>query len=385
MNRFIVLLLFKLMLFSSSSLAQKRQAISLQWKIAGQLPGIHGQAAIGIAGPLVGIHNNVLILGGGANFPQDMPWKGGKKEYYDDIYVFEKNGDSIVAIDKKFHLPFALGYVANCSTSQGIICAGGENAVGLSNNVWLLQWNEKAKEIAIKNLPDLPFPVTNASISSIDNQVYLIGGELVEGVSNKFMHLDLNNLNIGWTQLHSLPKSISHAVMVVQADRNHNCIYVIGGRKKNENAASDLYQSVYQYDLVANQWKEKKHLPYTLSAGTGLAINSHYILLFGGDRGETFHKTEVLIAAINAEKNESKKAQLIQKKEALQISHPGFSKEVLLYNTVKNKWTKVDCIPYPVPATTTAVLWDNNIIIPCGEIKAGVRTPWILSATWSGL
>jgi hypothetical protein len=30
-------------------------------------------------------------------------------------------------------------------------------------------------------------------------------------------------------------------------------------------------------------------------------------------------------------------------------------------------------------------LWNNNIIIPCGEIKAGVRTPRILSATWSGL
>ncbi len=384
MNRFILLLLTELMLFSFTTIAQKGPSIALQWNIAGELPHTDGHPALGIAGPLVGIHNNVLIVGGGANFPDGMPWDGGKKKYYDELFVFRKNGDSLIAINKKFHLPVALAYVANCSTFQGLICAGGENADGLSNKVWQIQWNDKANDLVVNHLPDLPFALANASITSVGNQVYFAGGELSTGVSNKFLRLDLDKLNEGWKELPSLPKEVSHAIMVVLSDGNNNCIYVIGGRKKNENAASDLYQSVFKYDLLSNQWKERKPLPYALSAGTGLAISEHSILLFGGDRGATFYKTEELIVAINAEKNESKKEQLIQQKKQLQISHPGFSKEVLLYNTLKNKWTGVGCFPYPVPATTTAVLWDGDIIIPSGEIKAGIRTPQILRASIEG-
>ncbi|MGN6402318.1 MAG: kelch repeat-containing protein [Flavisolibacter sp.] len=381
MNRLTTFLLSILMLFSFSSLAQKKQAIALQWKIAGELPAANGLTSLGIAGPVAGVHNNVLIVGGGANFPYGMPWRGGAKKYYDDVFVFEKNKDSIVYTSQTFHLPFTLAYTANCSTPQGIVCAGGENAEGLSKKVMLLQWNEKAKDLAIKDLPDLPFAVTNASITYTNGLIYLAGGEIVHGVSNHFLSLDLNNIEGGWKQLPSLPRSVSHAVMVVQSNGHHNCIYLIGGRKKKENTPSDLYASVFQFDFTTNQWTEKKSLPYALSAGTGIATGNNSILLFGGDRGETFHKTELLITAINAEKDSVKKQQLIQQKAALQASHPGFSKEILLYNTIENKWMKDGCIPFHVPATTTAVMWGGDVIIPSGEIKAGVRTPQILMAT----
>jgi N-acetylneuraminic acid mutarotase len=51
---------------------------------------------------------------------------------------------------------------------------------------------------------------------------------------------------------------------------------------------------------------------------------------------------------------------------------------VLQYNTITDEWKAVGTIPFPVPATTTAVLWDNEVVIPSGEIRAGVRTPNIL-------
>jgi N-acetylneuraminic acid mutarotase len=53
---------------------------------------------------------------------------------------------------------------------------------------------------------------------------------------------------------------------------------------------------------------------------------------------------------------------------------------VLLYDTRKDEWKAAGCISYDSPVTTTAVKWNNKIIIPGGEIKAGVRTPQILSA-----
>ena len=117
------------------------------------------------------------------------------------------------------------------------------------------------------------------------------------------------------------------------------------------------------------------------AVGPGIAVGKNQILLFGGDEGETFNKTETLIMAIANEKDEVKKNALIEQKNKLQMAHPGFKPEVLLYNTVTNNWSQLANIPFPSAATTTAVLWGKCIFIPSGEIKAGVRTAQILLGT----
>ena len=115
-----------------------------------------------------------------------------------------------------------------------------------------------------------------------------------------------------------------------------------------------------------------------MSAGTGIALSPHSILLFGGDKGETFHQAETLIAAIADEKNEEKKQQLNQQKIQVQASHPGFSNQVLEYNTLHETCQILDSIPFPSPVTTVTFPFKNYVIIPSGEIKAGVRSPHIL-------
>ncbi|GAA4750405.1 hypothetical protein [Flavisolibacter ginsenosidimutans] len=380
MNRLTILLL-TLMAFSFSSLAQTKQAVSLQWKITGELPATSGQEkALGFAGPVAGENNGVLMVGGGSNFPGAAPWLGGRKTYYNDGYVFKKNSNDSFVLHKAFKLPFNLAYSACVSTSQGIVCAGGESENGPTDKVLLIQWNNEINDAVFKNLPALPLALTNASATFLNGCIYIAGGETASGVSDGFFYLDLKKLNEGWKALPSLPKAISHAVMVVQWNGQRNCIYLLGGRKKNTNAPSDLYASVFQFDFVANKWSEKHSLPYAMSAGTGVATGKNFILLFGGDKGETFHKTEVLIAAIAAEKDSAKKEQLNQQKAALQATHPGFSKDILVYDAKKDQWAKDGCIPFPVPVTTTAIKWGNEVLIPGGEIKAGVRTPQILSA-----
>jgi N-acetylneuraminic acid mutarotase len=296
------------------------------------------------------------------------------------VYVLEeRNKSKFNWVDPgKFKLNQKIAYGASVSTANGIICIGGENEKGISRSVFLLQWDAVNKKIMIKNLPDLPLAMTNMTATVNKKIVYIAGGEILNGVSDQFYSLDLNKISEGWKRLPVLPKPISHAVMVVQSNGDHSCIYLIGGRKKNTNGISDLYFSVYEFDLKKNEWKEKKSLPYALSAGTAIANGTTNILLFGGDKGETFHQTEILIAAINAEKDETKKQELIQQKNKLQRSHPGFSNEVLSYNTFKDEWKLIDKIPAATPVTTTAVKWGNRVFIPSGEIKAGVRTPQIL-------
>lgn len=379
MKQIVLYYIALLTTISGCMITKKRTINHIDWKAAAMLPAGAGKQ-LGLAGMYAGVSNHVLMVAGGANFLDSMPWLGGKKKYYNDVYIYQKDDKgNIKSIDKTFHLPFPIAYGASCSAANGIVCAGGENENGLSNKVLLMQWNSTTREVIFKDLPYLPVAVSNPSIAVYGNMVYLAGGETTAGVSNQFLSLDVNNNLRGWKQLPALPKPVSNAVMVVQSDENNNLIYLIGGRKKNVNSISDLYSSVYQFDLEDNQWKEKTPLPYTLSAGTGLATGTHYILLFGGDKGETFHKTEKLIAAINTEKDEAKKQQLIKQKAEVQSTHPGFSKEVLLYNTLTDEWKIAGSIPFEGQVTTTAVKWGEDIVIPGGEIRAGVRTTQIIA------
>jgi N-acetylneuraminic acid mutarotase len=145
--------------------------------------------------------------------------------------------------------------------------------------------------------------------------------------------LDMKKPQDGWQEMAALIKPTSHAVMISQNDK----IYLIGGRMKTKSGISELYSSMYVYSITDNKWSNVKSLPYAISAGTGISIGENEIILFGGDKGETFHKTEKLISEINAEHDNAKKEALIKQKADLQSSHPGFSNEVLRYNSHKNE------------------------------------------------
>ena len=374
MYRFPISLLVAFIIFMIPAIAQKKKVVSIKWDIAGALPApADHQKSIGVAGAVIGMHAGFLFVAGGANFPDKMPWEGGIKRYHSEGYVFKRNTDGKFELYKTFRLPDAMGYSANCSTPFGVVAAGGENENGYSQKVFLIKWDAISDNTEISELLSLPFAVTNASVSCIGKKIYLAGGECGATVSDKFLFLDLDKTNAGWQTLPSVPKPVSHAVMAVQEEG----IFLIGGRKRNAGGLSELYASNWRFDLKSNRWMKQKSLPYALSAGTGISF-ANDILLLGGDKGKTFSKTESLIVDIANAKDENKKQELIQEKNKLQASHPGFSKEILLYNIKKNCWKKMGSMQMEAPVTTTAVLWNKEVIIPAGEIRAGVRTPRII-------
>lgn len=368
------------MIYSAAGCSLSKEAGVTSWRIGGELPPLPGQdRSLGVAGPLTGIVQDLLIVGGGANFPDSMPWLGGKKKYYDEVYVLRRGDKGMLQLHKTFRLPFPLAYAANVTLPAGIVSAGGDNEQGVSRKVLLLRWDNDADSLVVNYLPDLPEAVTNASLAAIGNVVYLAGGETATGVSQRFYSLDMDNSAAGWQFLPDLPKPVSHAVMVAQSTGDYPCIFLMGGRKRNPGSTSDLYSSVFRYDPQSKEWTPRHPLPYSLSAGTGLATSENGILLFGGDRGETFHKTESLIAAIAKERDGQREKELNDQKIALQSGHPGFSQEVLRYRIKEDAWTVEGTLPFETPVTTSAVKWGNEVILPSGEIRAGVRTPRILA------
>ena len=369
------------MLNNMPAVAQSKKVISIEWKTIAELPPFRDQSkSIGVAGPIVGVINDKLIVAGGANFPDKMPWQGGKKIYYNNISIFNKEKEQVFQEKIQNSLTSNIAYAANCITPLGVVYAGGENELGLSDKVYLLQWDEASNSMRQTKLPDLPVETTNGSLVCIDNTIYFLGGETLTNTTNQFYSLNLIKINQGWMTLPVLPKPLSNMVVVAQYLNGQKQIYLMGGRAKQKNGISDFSSDVYSFDIHLKIWDKKKSLPYPLSAGTGAVFSEKYILLFGGDRGERFNKVEQTISNINLEKDELRKENLISIKNKLLESHPGFSNEILLYNTQKNIWLSNGFIPFNTSVTTNLVQWGDEIIIPSGEIKAGVRTPRIISA-----
>src|SRR5699024_6474728 len=116
-------------------------------------------------------------------------------------------------------------------------------------------------------------------------------------VSDKIYHLNLNQSERGWGTLTILPHPTTHTVLYAAK----NNLYLVGGRKSNPDSTSTLFDDVFRYNLENQECNQKASLPYALSAHTGVTWNDSTLLVFSGDQGKTFHKTEVLIMEIARE------------------------------------------------------------------------------------
>nr|MBD3621868.1 hypothetical protein [Sunxiuqinia sp.] len=56
--------------------------MKITWDIFSEVPASNGmREQRGVAGPVTGVHQNRLVVAGGANFNGRMPWQGGVKKY----------------------------------------------------------------------------------------------------------------------------------------------------------------------------------------------------------------------------------------------------------------------------------------------------------------
>ena len=150
-------------LISSTTHAQQ-----FEW---GDLPVLPG--GLGFGGPFAGTHNGALIVAGGANFPNGMPWDGGTKVWYDDIHVLE-SGD--VAWNSESSLPHPMAYGISISTPQGLIVAGGNDTDAVYADVWLLKWDADAKKVVVDTLPSLPKASVFHAGALLRQTVYVAAG-----------------------------------------------------------------------------------------------------------------------------------------------------------------------------------------------------------------
>lgn len=386
MMRYFLLPLF-LFLSLATHANKVNPFINFDWKELATIPPSNGNSVQpGLAGAFTGVHNNALIIAGGANFPTRMVWEGGTKVYHKDIYILEKKANDGYQwfVEKRFSLPRKVAYGLTVTTEKGLACIGGMNGSKILKDAFLLKWDDSKKEVEIENLPPLPMPFANMSGGKIGNKIY-VAASSDETESKYFGSLDLSNLEAGWQELpvwEGSPRT--HAVGVVQNAGEIDCFYLFKGRFKGENHTSTMLADSYVYNPVSNKWTAlKTEADFHLAAGTGIAAGANHVLLFGGDDGKTFNRLEQLGTEINASSDTFLQNKIIAERDHILKTHPGFSKHIWAFHTITQTWTKVGELPFQTQVTTTALKWGNQILIPSGEIAPSVRTPKISALTLS--
>jgi N-acetylneuraminate epimerase len=315
----------------------------------------------GWAGMYGGVSNGVLFCMGGANFPDKRPWEGGKKKWYDNIFMLQ-DGKAWVKLEEK--LPSPLAYGVSISFNEYIILIGGYNESFYSDKVIAYKWN--GRSLQIFNYPDLPVPLANMAGTIVKNLAIIAGGSSSSAgkAINKCYALDLENIQTGWFELPSWPGR--ERVMPVCAAYNDKfylfsgeTVSVSNGKKQFRHILQDAYRlTIVRSDAKwTGSWEELAPMPKGIDAGgSPLPVLKNGTMVFWGgvDALTALHKDPSL--------------------------EQGVSKEILYYYPDTDLWD------YPgneeeIPARVTlpVVRWNNQWVYISGEIKSGIRTNTVYS------
>lgn len=336
--------------------------------------------SIGFAGMMGGVHNGVLLAAGGANFPEGLPWEGGKKVWSDTIYIFE-NGQWRLS---QTHLPMPLGYSASVSTENGVLVIGGNNEDLISDKVLLLTYSSASKEVKITEYPKLPEPLAFSSAKVHDGYVYLVGGNNREGSTNSLYRLGLKEPR-NWEKLSDFPgpPRALHAT-AVQETQTTQKLFVIGGRNEVSGQKSEAITTYLSYDFKNQVWHNEGDLlvegqPRVLMGASAEVMGSMHIMVYGGSDALLFDELETIGLKLATAPNAGTKDELTSRRDAILNNHPGFSKDILAYNTITKKWFVYDQLDTKIPVTALAFKNNDDFIIVSGEVSPGIRTPSVQS------
>lgn len=345
------------------------------------LPVATGESAsIGYAGMVGGVTNGVIIAAGGANFPETLPWKGGRKVYSDRIFILADEQ----WVEAEQRLPTSLAYGASVVTPEGILVIGGETGKTTSDRVFLLV-PYGAGTVEVQDYPALPEPLAYTAAVVEDGYVYVVGGKNDERSVNAFYRLSLENAEEHWEKLPNFPGSprALHAVAVQETKTSRN-LFVVGGRNQTAGQKSEALTSYLTYDLKREEWLEAGELSVSgktvVSMGGALeSIGSMHLLLYGGSDEVLFDELENLGLQLETATADSTRAPLLSRRDEILDNHPGFSRRVLAYNTITKIWFDYTDLDVPIPVTALGFANENDFVIVSGELSPGIRTPAVTS------
>lgn len=320
-------------------------AETFNWQQLPPLPDV-----LGVAGPFAGVSRGALIVAGGANFPDKMPWEGGKKVWHDRVWVLEKPDGAWRDAGK---LPRPLAYGVSVSFGDDVICVGGSDSKRHSSDAFLLRWQNGM--LTTESLPSLPIALANHCGAIINRHfLYVACGAETPGeiaASNRVFTLSLHPGH-EWLERPPLP---GEPRILAAAATDLSNFYVFGGiaLEKEESNTESTGRRFYLRDCwrysSSEGWQRLADAPKPIAAvPTPVPFVNGKFLFLAGDDG-----SRVSFAPPR---------------------HPSFRSTILAYNPVFDLWSEEGETPAP-RATVPCVEWRGTFIIPSGEVRPGVRSP----------
>lgn len=311
------------------------------WKKLPPLPD-----AEGFAWPFAGVSNGALVVAGGANFPDKKPWEGGKKTWYDTVFVLDKPDGKWKVAGK---LPRPLGYGVSVSHGDSVVCVGGSDADKHHAEAFRLTW--KDDKLVTTELPPLPKLLANACGALVGDVLFVVGGQEKPDSAplESGWRIDLSAKQPKWAEIDPLPGGGRMLAMAAGFD---GAFWVVGGVTLIEGKGGKLERrfrkDAYRFDPTKG-WKRVADLPKPLAAAPSpCPVGAAGFFVLGGDDEIRFYTPP--------------------------DKHPGFNKTLLHYNAKTDKWT--DAGEWAAPRVTVpCVPWRGSWIVPSGEARPGVRSP----------
>ncbi|HUH27676.1 sodium:solute symporter, partial [Gelidibacter sp.] len=92
-----------------------------------------------------------------------------------------------------------------------------------------------------------------------------------------------------------------------------------------------------------------------------------------------FDELETIGLDLATVKSDSIRNQLTSRRDEILNTHPGFSNEILAYNTITKKWFVYASLPSKMPVTALSFKNNNDFFIISGEVSPGIRTSGVQS------
>lgn len=376
------------------------QQTTVEWRQFGELAvGVEGAAqppVPGMAGAFLGVHNDALIVAGGASRPalgeRDADANQVSEIYYDNIWVAtrdtssDQNDDGVITADEvsltwhdtQLTLPGNRAFGASANHALGLLAIGGTDGSARHSDVVLIRWNREMASASLLRLPAMPGVSVNGGAAVIGDTLYVMPG--INGVApnGDLYAFDLSRIQTDdtgapladggnariidrttdrgksvnpWQQLPSLPHAASedaassHVTVVAQNSGRGDRLFAIVERR----GSSDLWVYDPDADDIAAAWEQKAGViidgqNVDLNGGAAVSLGQSHILLLTGPNGEGVRRA-------------------------------------LSYNAITNVWAAYNDSPampdLVSPAvdelssdtfTTSATLWGDDIVLASGSM-----------------
>jgi len=223
--------------------------------------------AHGVSAPFCGVIQDVLVVSGGANFPDKPLLEGGAKRVYADIWAHTGS--------KWIHagaLPDSTAYGATFAVENGLVFAGGNVCGETTDKVYEVSLH-KGKAV-LKKLPSLPVPMEQCGWTQEGTKLYLVGKEGI---------FTCEAGEYRWEKIADLPEPLVQPVAYAKDGK----LFVWGGFNPQTLEVSDKGLC-----LDGGQWKEAPAIPDggTFVGATGAVLPDGRMAVVGGVNRQVFAK-----------------------------------------------------------------------------------------------